>query len=57
MTKKSQLAIEMSEKREKLNGLLGLGEGELTTEQRSEMAVLTDAVAGAGTGADGRDRP
>ena len=41
MTKKSQLAIELSEKREKINALLGLPDGELTTEQRSELDGLT----------------
>ena len=43
MTKKSQLAIELSEKREKLNSLLEFGD-ELTTEQRSEMSTLTERL-------------
>ena len=41
MTKKAQLAIELSTKRQRVNELLGLGDGELTTEQRSEMDGLT----------------
>ena len=39
MTKKAQLAIELSEKRQRVNELLGLDE--LTTEERSEMSTLT----------------
>lgn len=39
MTKKAKLAIEMSEKRQALNELLGLDE--LSTEQRAEMSALT----------------
>ena len=41
MTKKAQLAIELSTKRQRVNELLGLDDGELTTEQRSEMDGLT----------------
>ena len=41
MTKKAQLAIELSTKRQRVNELLGLPDGELTTEQRSEMDGLT----------------
>ena len=46
MTKKAQLAIELSTKRQRVNELLGLGDGELTTEQRSEMDGLDRSVAG-----------
>ena len=39
MTKKAKLAIEMSEKRQKLNELLG--KDELSSEERAEMSALT----------------
>ena len=39
MTKKAKLAVEMSEKRQKLNELLG--KDELATEERAEMTALT----------------
>ena len=39
MTKKAQLAIELSTKRQRVNELLGLDD--LSTEQRSEMDGLT----------------
>ena len=39
MTKKAKLTLEMSEKRQRLNELLG--KDELTTEERAEMAGLT----------------
>ena len=39
MTKKTKLALEMSEGREKLNTLLALDE--MTTEQRGEMVKLS----------------
>ena len=41
MTKKAKLAIELSTKRQRVNELLGLGDGELTTELRSELDGLT----------------
>ena len=44
MTKKAELAVELSTKRQRVNELLGLGEGELTTEQRSEMETLTERL-------------
>ena len=57
MTKKSQLAIELSEKREKINSLLGLPDGELTTEQRSELDGLTVRLQQIEPELKGRDHP
>ena len=42
MTKKAKLAVEMSEKRQRLNELLG--KDELATEERAEMTTLTTRI-------------
>ena len=41
MTKRQTLQLEQSEKRQRLNELLGIDPDKLTDEQRSEMETLT----------------